>query len=66
MLIMYIICNSFAGLLIFVVVVYLNTNFRLNGDGESLVRGLKNYFFKFSLNELKEQGHCDPGDESHR
>ena len=39
MLIMYIICNSFAGLLIFVVVVYLNTNFRLNGGGESSVRG---------------------------
>ena len=38
---------------------YLNTNLRLNGSGESSVRGLKN-FFKFSLNELKEQGHCDP------
>ena len=38
---MYIICNSFAGLLIFVVVVYLNTNFRLNGGGESSIRGLK-------------------------
>ena len=50
MLIMYIICNSFAGLLIFVVVVYLNTNFRLNGDGESLVWGLKNFevFFKWT------------------
>ena len=43
MLIMYIICNSFAGLLIFVVVVYLNTNFRLTGGGESSVRGLKNF-----------------------
>ena len=48
---MYIICNSFAGLLIFVVVVFVNTNFRLNSG---------------SLNELKEQGHCDPGDASHR
>ena len=43
MLIVYIICNSFAGLLIFFVVVYLNTNFRLNGSGESSVRGLKNF-----------------------
>ena len=43
MLIMYIICNSFAGLFIFLVVVYLNTNFRLNGSGESSVRGLKNF-----------------------
>ena len=39
MLIMYIMCNSFAWLLIFVVVVYLSTNFRLNGGGESSVRG---------------------------
>ena len=40
--VMYIICNSFAGLLIFFfVVVYLNTNFRLNGGGESSLRGLK-------------------------
>ena len=29
--------------LIFVVVVYLNINFRLNGGGESSVRGLKNF-----------------------
>ena len=43
MLGMYIICNSFAGLLIFFVVVYLNTNFRLNSSGESSVRGLKNF-----------------------
>ena len=42
MLIMYIVCNSFAGLFIFFVVAYLNTNFRLNGSGESSVRGLKN------------------------
>ena len=41
MLILYIICNSFAGLLNFVVVVYLNTNFRLNRGGESSLRGLK-------------------------
>ena len=43
MLIMYIICNNFAGLFIFFVVVYLNTHFRLNGSGESSVRGLKNF-----------------------
>ena len=41
MLIMYIICNRFAGLLNFFVIVYLNTNFRLNGGGESSLRGLK-------------------------
>ena len=27
----------------FLVVVYLNTNFRLNGGGESYVRGLKDF-----------------------
>ena len=51
--------------LIFFVVVYLNINFRLNGGGESSTRGLKN-FSSFFLNELKEQGHCDRGDEYHR
>ena len=34
---------TLAGLLIFFVVVYLNINFRLNGGGESSVRGLKNF-----------------------
>ena len=56
---------TLAGLLIFLVVVYLNINFKLNGGGESSARGLKN-FSSFFLNELKEQGHCDPGDEYHR
>ena len=56
---------TLAGLLIFFVVVYLNINFKLNGGGESSARGLKN-FSSFFLNELKQQGHCDPGDEYHR
>ena len=43
LLIMLLSATVFAGLLIFVVVVYLNTNFRLNGSGESPVRGLKNF-----------------------
>lgn len=44
---------------------YLNPNFRLNDGGESCMRSLKR-FFKFPLNELKEQGHYDPDDETHR
>ena len=55
MLGMYIICNSFAGLLIFFVVVYLNTNFRLNGSGESCVRELKNFSSFLEMN-LKNKG----------
>ena len=43
LLIMLLSATVFAGLLIFVVVVYLNTNFRLNGSGESAVRGLQNF-----------------------
>ena len=52
---MYIIFIIFAGLLIFVVVVYLNTNFRLNGGGESSVRGLKNFSSFLKMN-LKNKG----------
>ena len=52
---MYIIFIIFAGLLIFVVVVYLNTNFRLNGSGESSVRGLKNFSSFLKMN-LKNKG----------
>ena len=44
-----------AGLLIFFVVVYLNINFRLNGGGESSVRGLKN-FSSFLQMHLKNKG----------
>ena len=52
---MYIIFIIFAGLLIFFVVVYLNTNFRLNGGGESSVRGLKNFSSFLKMN-LKNKG----------
>ena len=55
MLIMYIICNSFAGLLNFFVVVYVNTNFRSNGGGESSLRGLK-IFSSFLLMNLQNKG----------
>ena len=55
MLIMYIICNSFAGLLNLFVVVYLNTNFRLNGGGESSLRGLK-IISSFLLMNLQNKG----------
>ena len=55
MLIMLLSATVFAGLLIFVVVVYLNTNFRLNGSGESPVKGLKN-FSSFLYMNLKNKG----------
>ena len=44
--------------------VYLNPNFRLN-DGGELHEKLEK-FFKFPLNELKEQGHYDTDNETHR
>ena len=45
----------FAGLLNFFVVVYLNTNFRLNGGGESSLRGLK-IISSFLLMNLQNKG----------
>ena len=61
MLIMYIICNSFCRVVDFCCCCVLEYQLQIEWQWRELGERLEKCF-TFPLNELKEQGHCDPGE----